>query len=57
VKVVIHEAIGMAEPIVAFIDLVESGEKDLSILVILVNRRFFISPPGYIIHSSGIFDA
>jgi hypothetical protein len=46
VKVVIHEAIGMAEPIIAFIDLVESGEKILSILVVLVNRLFFISPGG-----------
>jgi hypothetical protein len=56
VKVVIHEAIGMAEPIVAFIDLVESGEKILSILVVLVNRLFFISPGGYMIHSAWIFD-
>jgi len=57
VKVVIHEAIGMAEPIVAFIDLVESREKVLSICLILVNRLLFISPGGYVIHSPGIFDA
>jgi hypothetical protein len=47
----------MAEPIVAFIDLVESGEKVLSILVVLVNRLLFIFPGGYLIHSAGIFDA
>jgi hypothetical protein len=57
VEVFIHEAVGMAEPIVAFIDLVESGEKVLSILVVLVNRLLFIFPGGYLIHSAGIFDA
>ena len=44
---VIHEAIGMAEPMVALIDLVESGEKVLSIFIIFVNRLLFISPGSY----------
>jgi hypothetical protein len=50
----IHEAIGMAEPIVALIDLLESKKKVLSILVILVNRLLFISPGSYMIHSAAI---
>jgi len=56
-KVVIHKAIGMAEPMVAFVDFVENEEKVLTILVILVNRLLFISPGGDMIHSARIFDA
>jgi hypothetical protein len=50
-------AIGMAEPMVAPVDLVQNEEKVLPILVILVNRLLFISPGGDMIHSAGIFDA
>jgi hypothetical protein len=57
VEVVIHEAIGMTEPMVAPIDLVENEEKVLPILVILVNTLLFISPGCDVIHSTGIFDA
>ena len=49
--------LGMAEPIVALFDLAQSREKVLPILIILVNRPLFISPRGYMIHSTGIFDA
>ena len=47
----------MAQPMVAFIDFVENGEEVLSILVILVNGLVFIFPGGYVIQSTGIFDA
>ena len=50
-------AIGMAEPMVALIDLVENGKKVLSIFIIFVNRLLFISPGGYMVHSTRIFDA
>ena len=53
---VIHEAIGMAEPMVALVDLVENGEKVLPILILPVNKLFSISPRGDMIHSTGIFD-
>jgi hypothetical protein len=36
---------------------VESPEKVLSILIILVNRLLFIPPGGYVIYSARIFDA
>jgi hypothetical protein len=54
---VIHEAIGMADPIVALIDSVQSSEEVVSISVVFVNRLLFISPGGDMIHSPGIFDA
>jgi hypothetical protein len=57
VEVVIHEAIRMADPMVAFVDFVENEEKVLPILVIFVNRLLFISPGGDMIDSAGIFDA
>jgi hypothetical protein len=57
VEVIVHEAIGMAQPMVAFINLVENGEKVLSILVIPVNRLLFISPRGYMIYGARVFDA
>jgi hypothetical protein len=47
----------MAQPMVAFINLVENGEKVLSILVIPVNRLLFISPGGYMIYGARVFDA
>jgi hypothetical protein len=54
---VIHEAISMAEPIVAPIDLVQSSEEVLPISVVFVNRLLFISPRSDMIHSPGIFDS
>jgi hypothetical protein len=53
---VIHEAIGMAEPMVALIDLVQSSEEVVSISVVSVNRLLFISPGGDMIHRPGIFN-
>jgi hypothetical protein len=53
---VIHEAIGMAEPIVAPVDLVQSSKEVFSISVVFINRPLFISPRGDMIQSSGIFD-
>jgi hypothetical protein len=47
----------MAVPMVAFVDLVENGEKVLSISVILVNRLPFIPAGGYMIHSPRIFNS
>jgi hypothetical protein len=55
-KMVIHEAIGMAEPIVAPVDLVQSSKEVFSISVVFINRPLFISPRGDMIQSSGIFD-
>jgi hypothetical protein len=55
-KMVIHEAIGMADPMVALIDLVQSSEEVFSIAVVFVNRLLFISPGGDMIHRLGIFD-
>jgi len=57
VKMVIHEAIGMADPIVALIDLVQSSEEIVSIAVVFVNSLLFISPGSDMIHRPRIFDA
>jgi len=54
---VIHETIGMAEPIVALINLVQSSEEVVSISVVFVNRLLFISPGGNMIYSARVFDA
>jgi hypothetical protein len=53
---VLHEAIGMADPMVALIDLVQSGEEVISIAIIFVNRLPFISPGSDVIHRPGIFN-
>jgi hypothetical protein len=52
-----HEAIGMAEPIVALIDLVQCSKEIISISVVFVNRFLLISPGSDMIHSPGIFDS
>jgi hypothetical protein len=54
---VIHEAICMADPIVALIHLVQSSEEVVSIAVVFVNSLPFIPPGTDMIHCPRIFDA
>jgi len=56
-KMVIHEAISMAKPIVAFIDPVQSYKEIIAISVISVNRLLFIPSGGDMVDSPWIFDS
>lgn len=52
-----HQAIGMAYPIVALIDMLESVQKVLTISVVLKNRLLLISSRRYMIYCTGVLNA
>ncbi len=54
---VVHEAVGVAEPVVAFIDVGKDSEECLPVRVILKYSFFVVSPVGDVIHRAGVFDA
>jgi hypothetical protein len=54
---IVHEAVGVAEPVVAFIDQGKDFEKGLSILVVFKYVFFIVAPIGDVIHRSGVFYA
>jgi hypothetical protein len=57
VIVIGHEAVGVANPIVAFINVLESIQEVLAVLVILKDRLLFVPAGGYMIDCAGIFYA
>lgn len=48
------EAVGVAYPVIAFIDEGEGFEKYLSVLVILEDGLLFVLARRYVIHSAGV---
>lgn len=54
---IVHEAVGMTEPVVAFIDKSKDFEKGLSILVVFEYVFSIVAPIGDVIHRSGVFYA
>ena len=54
---VVHQAVSVADPIVALVDMLESVEKVYAVLVGLEDRLFFISPGGDMVDSAGVLNA
>src|SRR3990170_303714 len=54
---IVHEAVGVTEPVVAFIDEGKDFEECLSILVVLEYGFFIIATIGDVINRSGVFNA
>ena len=54
---IVHEAIGVTEPVIAFIDEGEDFKKYLSILVVFEYGFFVVAPIGDVIHRSRVFYA
>jgi hypothetical protein len=52
-----HEAVGVTNPVVPLVDVLESIEKIDSILVVFENRFLFVASGGHVVDSAGIFDA
>ena len=52
-----HEAVGVADPVVSFIDLQESIKEVPSVLVVFEYRFLFITSGGDMVYSSGVFNA
>jgi hypothetical protein len=54
---VVHEAVTVAQPMVAFIDVSEDFEKCLVVLVVFEYCFFIVAPIGDVIHGTGVFNA
>jgi hypothetical protein len=54
---IIHEAIGMAEPMVALVDEGKDFEKYLTILIVLEYRFLVVAAVGDVIYRAGVFYA
>jgi hypothetical protein len=54
---IVHEAIRMAEPVVAFVDVGEDFEKCLSVLIVLKYRFSVVASAGDVIYGAGVFYA
>ena len=52
-----HEAVGVADPIVAFVDVLEGVQEVLAVLVVFKYGLLFISPRGHMIDCAGVFYA
>jgi len=57
VIVVAHEAVGMAEPGISVIDMLQGAQEILAVLVVSKNSFLFISSAGDMIDRSRIFYA
>ena len=55
VIVVVHEAVGMTEPIIPLIDMLECVQEVDAVLVVFENGFLFIAAGGYVIDGTGVF--
>ena len=51
---VVHQALGVADPIISFVDVLEGVQKVDPILLTLKNGLLFITPGGNVIDCAGI---
>ena len=57
VIVVVHHAVGMTEPIVSFINVLERVQEVDAVLVVFENGLLFVSAGGDVIDGTGVFYA
>jgi predicted ribosome-associated RNA-binding protein Tma20 len=57
VIVVVHHAVGMAEPVIPLINMLESVQEVDAVLVVFENGLLFISAGGDVIDGTGVFYA
>jgi hypothetical protein len=52
-----HEAIGVADPIVSFVNVLEGVEVVLAVRVVLEDGLLLVATGGHMINCAGVFDA
>jgi hypothetical protein len=57
VVVIGHEAVGVAQPIIAFVDVLKGVEEILAVLVVFEDGLLFVAARGYMIYGAGVFYA
>jgi hypothetical protein len=54
---IIHKAVGVTDPMVAFDDVLDGIEEFGPILIVSEDRLLLVAPGGDMIHRAGIFDS
>ena len=54
---VVHEAVGMAQPVIAFLDVLKRPEEHFAVLIVLEDGLLLVAARGDVIDGAGIFDA
>jgi hypothetical protein len=54
---IVHEAVSVTEPVIAFVDEGKDVEKYLPVMVILEYSFFIVAPIGDVIHRARVFYA
>jgi hypothetical protein len=57
VIVVVHHAVGVTEPIIAFIDMLERVQEVDAVMVVFENGFLFITARGDVVDGTGVFYA
>ena len=57
VIVIVHHTVGMTEPVISFIDMLECVQEVDPVLVVLENGLLFIAAGGEVINGAGVFNA
>jgi len=52
-----HETIGVADPVVSFVDVLEGVQEVLAVMVILEDGLLFVATGCHMIYSAGVFYA
>ena len=54
---IVHEAVGMAKPVAAFIDMGKDLEKCFPVVIVFEYGLFIVASVGDVIHCAGVFYA
>ncbi len=54
---VVHEAVGVADPVVAFVDVLEGIQEIDAVLVAFEDGLLFVTPGSNVVDSSGVLYA
>lgn len=52
-----HEAVGVAQPVIALVDVLKCVKEVLSVLVVLKNVLFFVATGSYVVNGAWVFYA
>jgi hypothetical protein len=55
--VIVHQAIGVADPVIPFVDMGEDLEECSTVRIVLENLSFLVSPGSNMIDCTRIFDS
>jgi hypothetical protein len=57
VIVVVHQTVGMADPVVALVDVLEGVQEFNAVVVVLEDGLSLVSAGSDVVHSAGVFNS